>query len=175
MARTPRSIPDYDTIFDPVRRASEEKSGKPLGDPVKAARAMLAVIASDHPPAPSEACASYFAGGNGGCPASAPIRRDTKATARAMQNTAMVAGGAAGSEKIGDLGRRLDPIEHGHAVIGELVDAEGILLDQGIKFVARDLARDEEDAAVTRLLRSGGDEDPSLVPKSVITDTECSS
>ncbi|QHE90945.1 SDR family NAD(P)-dependent oxidoreductase [Pandoraea fibrosis] len=51
MARTPRSIPDYDAIFDPVRSAREQKHGKQLGDPMKAARAMLAVIASDHPPA----------------------------------------------------------------------------------------------------------------------------
>ncbi len=51
MTRTPRSISDYDAIFDPIRKAREEKSGKQLGDPVKAARAMLAVIASDHPPA----------------------------------------------------------------------------------------------------------------------------
>jgi NAD(P)-dependent dehydrogenase (short-subunit alcohol dehydrogenase family) len=51
MARTPRSIPDYDATFDPVRRAREAKSGKQLGDPVKAARAMLVAIASEHPPA----------------------------------------------------------------------------------------------------------------------------
>lgn len=51
MARTPRSIPDYDALFDPIRKAREEKSGKQLGDPAKAARAMLAVIASDTPPA----------------------------------------------------------------------------------------------------------------------------
>lgn len=51
MARTPRSIPDYDAVFDPVRKAREEKSGKQLGDPVKAARAMLTAIASDTPPA----------------------------------------------------------------------------------------------------------------------------
>jgi NAD(P)-dependent dehydrogenase (short-subunit alcohol dehydrogenase family) len=51
MTRTPRSISDYDEIFDPVRRAREEKSGKQLGDPVKAARAMLAVIGASHPPA----------------------------------------------------------------------------------------------------------------------------
>ncbi|MGR9580354.1 oxidoreductase [Pandoraea sputorum] len=51
MARTPRSIPDYDASFDPVRRAREEKSGKQLGDPVKAARAMLAAIDSARPPA----------------------------------------------------------------------------------------------------------------------------
>ncbi|WP_175824324.1 oxidoreductase [Burkholderia sp. BCC0419] len=51
MARTPRSIADYDALFDPIRRAREEKSGKQLGDPAKAARAMLAVMAADHPPA----------------------------------------------------------------------------------------------------------------------------
>ncbi|WP_042270449.1 oxidoreductase [Paraburkholderia heleia] len=51
MRRTPRSIPDYDTIFDPVRKAREEKSGKQLGDPRKAARAMLAAIAAEYPPA----------------------------------------------------------------------------------------------------------------------------
>lgn len=49
MARTPRSIPDYDALFDPIRKAREEKSGKQLGDPVLAARAMLRVIASDTP------------------------------------------------------------------------------------------------------------------------------
>jgi NAD(P)-dependent dehydrogenase (short-subunit alcohol dehydrogenase family) len=51
MTRTPRSISDYDAIFDPIRKAREEKSGKQLGDPVKAARAMLAAIASEDPPA----------------------------------------------------------------------------------------------------------------------------
>ncbi|MBY8604754.1 oxidoreductase [Burkholderia arboris] len=51
MARTPRSIADYDALFDPIRQAREEKSGKQLGDPAKAARAMLAVIAAEHPPA----------------------------------------------------------------------------------------------------------------------------
>lgn len=50
MSRTPRSIPDYDALFDPIRRAREEKSGQQLGDPAKAARAMLAVIASETPP-----------------------------------------------------------------------------------------------------------------------------
>ncbi|WP_395068118.1 oxidoreductase [Paraburkholderia silvatlantica] len=50
MRRTPRSIPDYDAIFDPVRKAREEKSGKQLGDPQKAARAMLAAIAAERPP-----------------------------------------------------------------------------------------------------------------------------
>lgn len=51
MVRSPRSISDYDALFDPIRKAREEKSGKQLGDPVKAARAMLAVIDSDTPPA----------------------------------------------------------------------------------------------------------------------------
>ncbi|KVF61201.1 oxidoreductase [Burkholderia cepacia] len=51
MMRTPRSIADYDAIFDPIRQAREEKSGKQPGDPVKAARAILAVVAAQHPPA----------------------------------------------------------------------------------------------------------------------------
>jgi NAD(P)-dependent dehydrogenase (short-subunit alcohol dehydrogenase family) len=50
MTRTPRSIPDYDDVFDPVRKAREEKSGKQLGNPQNAARAMLATIAADSPP-----------------------------------------------------------------------------------------------------------------------------
>ncbi|WP_110950325.1 oxidoreductase [Pseudomonas bohemica] len=51
MQRTPRSIADYDASFDPVRKAREEKSGKQLGDPQKAAQAMLQLIASPNPPA----------------------------------------------------------------------------------------------------------------------------
>ncbi|KAB0634202.1 oxidoreductase [Burkholderia latens] len=51
MTRTPRSIADYDALFDPIRRAREEKSGRQLGDPAKAARAMLAVIGAEQPPA----------------------------------------------------------------------------------------------------------------------------
>ncbi|MGC1550015.1 MAG: oxidoreductase [Rhodanobacter sp.] len=50
MIRTQRSIADYDALFDPIRKAREEKSGHQLGDPVKAARAILTVIASDAPP-----------------------------------------------------------------------------------------------------------------------------
>jgi NAD(P)-dependent dehydrogenase (short-subunit alcohol dehydrogenase family) len=50
MIRTPRSIPDYDSLFDPIRKGREEKSGRQLGDPVKAARAMLSVIENDEPP-----------------------------------------------------------------------------------------------------------------------------
>lgn len=51
MVRSSRSINDYDALFDPIRQAREEKSGKQLGDPQKAARAMLRVIESDNPPA----------------------------------------------------------------------------------------------------------------------------
>ncbi|HDR9076464.1 TPA: oxidoreductase [Burkholderia vietnamiensis] len=51
MTRTPRSIVDYDALFDPVRQARERNSGRQLGDPVKAAQAMLAVIEADAPPA----------------------------------------------------------------------------------------------------------------------------
>jgi NAD(P)-dependent dehydrogenase (short-subunit alcohol dehydrogenase family) len=50
MQRTPRSIADYDALFDPVRKAREEKSGKQLGDPAKAARALLAIIQAEAPP-----------------------------------------------------------------------------------------------------------------------------
>jgi NAD(P)-dependent dehydrogenase (short-subunit alcohol dehydrogenase family) len=51
MKRTARSIPDYDAVFDPIRQAREEKSGKQLGNPNKAARAMLAAIDAKNPPA----------------------------------------------------------------------------------------------------------------------------
>lgn len=51
MQRTARSIADYDASFDPIRQAREAKSGKQLGDPQKAARAMLQIIASPAPPA----------------------------------------------------------------------------------------------------------------------------
>ncbi|WP_311969858.1 oxidoreductase [Pseudomonas baltica] len=51
MQRTPRSIADYDASFDPIRQAREAKSGKQLGDPQKAAQAMLQIIASPTPPA----------------------------------------------------------------------------------------------------------------------------
>jgi len=51
MVRTPRSLPAYDALFDPIRQAREAKSGRQLGDPAKAARAMLALIDSAEPPA----------------------------------------------------------------------------------------------------------------------------
>jgi NAD(P)-dependent dehydrogenase (short-subunit alcohol dehydrogenase family) len=51
MTRSPRSIADYDATFDPIRRKREEVSGKQLGDPQKAAQAMLQLIDSPNPPA----------------------------------------------------------------------------------------------------------------------------
>lgn len=51
MVRSARSIADYDALFDPIRQAREEKSGKQLGDPAKAARAMLEIIEHSNPPA----------------------------------------------------------------------------------------------------------------------------
>lgn len=50
MQRSPRSIADYDQGFDPIRKARQDKSGKQLGDPRKAAQAILQVIASPSPP-----------------------------------------------------------------------------------------------------------------------------
>ncbi|GAB3104471.1 oxidoreductase [Lysobacter terrae] len=51
MVRSPRSISDYDGVFDPIRQKRQQASGKQLGDPLKAAKAMLDVIESDAPPA----------------------------------------------------------------------------------------------------------------------------
>jgi NAD(P)-dependent dehydrogenase (short-subunit alcohol dehydrogenase family) len=50
MQRSARSIADYDALFDPVRKAREEKSGKQLGDPARAARAILDVIEAEASP-----------------------------------------------------------------------------------------------------------------------------
>jgi NAD(P)-dependent dehydrogenase (short-subunit alcohol dehydrogenase family) len=51
MQRSSRSIPDYDALFDPIRQARREKSGKQLGDPAKAARAILTLVGLPVPPA----------------------------------------------------------------------------------------------------------------------------
>ena len=51
MVRAPRSIPDYDAVFEPLRKRRMEYSGKQVGDPKKAAQAMLKLMASDNPPA----------------------------------------------------------------------------------------------------------------------------
>ncbi|WP_029583417.1 oxidoreductase [Bradyrhizobium sp. URHD0069] len=51
LVRAPRSIPDYDEIFEPLRKRRMEGSGRQVGDPKKAAQAMLKLVTSDNPPA----------------------------------------------------------------------------------------------------------------------------
>lgn len=50
MVRSERAIGDYDALFNPIRAAREEKSGKQAGDPVRAAQALLKLTESDNPP-----------------------------------------------------------------------------------------------------------------------------
>lgn len=50
MVRSPRSIPDYDALFDPIRARRQQNSGRQLGDPAKAAQAIVSLIESDDPP-----------------------------------------------------------------------------------------------------------------------------
>jgi NAD(P)-dependent dehydrogenase (short-subunit alcohol dehydrogenase family) len=51
MVRAARSIADYDTLIEPIRKRRIEASGWQIGDPAKAAQAMLKVALSDNPPA----------------------------------------------------------------------------------------------------------------------------
>jgi NAD(P)-dependent dehydrogenase (short-subunit alcohol dehydrogenase family) len=50
MIRSWRSIADYDSVFDPIRKAREEKSGHQIGDPIKAAQVLLKLLATENPP-----------------------------------------------------------------------------------------------------------------------------
>jgi NAD(P)-dependent dehydrogenase (short-subunit alcohol dehydrogenase family) len=50
MTRVPRSIPDYDEVFSPIRAARQAKDGNQIGDPARAAQALLTVLDSDNPP-----------------------------------------------------------------------------------------------------------------------------
>jgi len=50
MVRSGRSIADYDCVFDPIRKAREEKSGHQAGDPIKAAEVLLKLLATENPP-----------------------------------------------------------------------------------------------------------------------------
>lgn len=51
MVRSARSIADYDSLFDPIRQSRMDKSGKQLGDPDKAAAAILTLVDMAEPPA----------------------------------------------------------------------------------------------------------------------------
>ena len=50
LVRTPRSIPDYDELFEPLRANRAAGSGHQLGNPAKAAQAILQVLDTPHPP-----------------------------------------------------------------------------------------------------------------------------
>jgi NAD(P)-dependent dehydrogenase (short-subunit alcohol dehydrogenase family) len=50
MVRSPRSLSDYDSMFDPIRRGRIDKSGNQLGDPGKAAKAILQLLEMQAPP-----------------------------------------------------------------------------------------------------------------------------
>ena len=51
MVRSDRTVQDYDTLFDPIRKARLAKSGAQSGDPAKAAQAILEIVAAPNPPA----------------------------------------------------------------------------------------------------------------------------
>ena len=51
MVRAQRTIADYDALIDPLLAARAARSGKQLGDPAKAARAILKVVQTANPPA----------------------------------------------------------------------------------------------------------------------------
>ncbi|MEV6995226.1 oxidoreductase [Streptomyces sp. NPDC093228] len=51
MVRAPRSLPDYDELFEPIRAARQSANGRQLGDPGKAAAAVLSVLDLPNPPA----------------------------------------------------------------------------------------------------------------------------
>ena len=50
MIRAERSIIDYDAVMDPIRTARQTKSGNQVGDPAKAAQALLKLVAAENPP-----------------------------------------------------------------------------------------------------------------------------
>jgi NAD(P)-dependent dehydrogenase (short-subunit alcohol dehydrogenase family) len=50
MVRTERSIPDYDEVMNPQREHRHAADGKQLGDPDKAAEAVLSVVDAPAPP-----------------------------------------------------------------------------------------------------------------------------
>ncbi|MDX1871704.1 oxidoreductase [Mycolicibacterium sp. 120266] len=50
MVRADRAIDDYDAVFEPIRQARRNADGNQLGDPVKAAAAVLTVVDAAEPP-----------------------------------------------------------------------------------------------------------------------------
>lgn len=51
MVRSERRIADYDAVMDPIRAHRRARDGNQVGDPAKAAQAMLAILAVEEPPA----------------------------------------------------------------------------------------------------------------------------
>lgn len=51
MVRTPRTIPDYDALMDPIRERREKMSGHQVGDPAKLGAAIMKLVAAQDPPA----------------------------------------------------------------------------------------------------------------------------
>jgi NAD(P)-dependent dehydrogenase (short-subunit alcohol dehydrogenase family) len=50
MVRSGRSIPDYDSLFAPIRQARERNSGRQSGDPARAASVLLDLVEAENPP-----------------------------------------------------------------------------------------------------------------------------
>lgn len=50
MVRAPRSIADYDAMFNDVRAGRQAKSGKQQGDPAKAGEVLIRLIRTEKPP-----------------------------------------------------------------------------------------------------------------------------
>ena len=50
LIRKERSIADYDAVFEPARKRRQDMNGKQVGDPKKAADAMLTLIEAENPP-----------------------------------------------------------------------------------------------------------------------------
>ncbi|MFM0092993.1 oxidoreductase [Paraburkholderia sediminicola] len=50
MVRSERSISDYNSVFDPIRRARRAKDGRQSGDPAKAAQVLLNIVDEENPP-----------------------------------------------------------------------------------------------------------------------------
>ncbi len=51
MVRSERTISDYDEVFNPIREARKAKSGRQQGDPAKAGKALVELLAAPNPPA----------------------------------------------------------------------------------------------------------------------------
>jgi NAD(P)-dependent dehydrogenase (short-subunit alcohol dehydrogenase family) len=50
MIRSERRVADYDALFEPIRKARQDKSGKQNGSPERLAQVVLDLVAMDNPP-----------------------------------------------------------------------------------------------------------------------------